>query len=409
MKISVRGIEFAYGDRQALSNASLEVEPGEVLALLGPNGCGKTTLLRHIAGVLNPSLGTVYLDLDKLSTLGAKELARRLAVVEQDRRAEFDFTSLQLVEMGRLPHMARMARLGARDRRAVVRAMELTGVREFADRPVSQLSGGERQRVFLAMALAQEPDALLLDEPTAHLDIHHQLDFLGLARARAGDGITVVMALHDVNMAAAFADRLALMRDGTVIACGTPAQVLSPDTVRDAFDVDCVMGRNPATGSVYVHFLPAAAPSTRQGHVVVIGGGGAAAPLLPNLAKRHHVKLGVVAPLDTDYEVACQLGIPVIVEAPFAPVSDGPLSKLREELQRADRVIIAPLWVGPGNLAVLSMVLCTVAPKDVVLVEPSGIAERDFTGGEATRLLEDLLHRGAVPMTQQELAGRQRR
>jgi len=406
MKISVRGIEFAYGDRQALSNADLEVEPGEVLALLGPNGCGKTTLLRHIAGVLSPSLGTVYLDLDELSTLGARELARRLAVVEQDRRAEFDFTSQQLVEMGRLPHMARMARLSARDRRAVVRAMELTGVREFADRPVSQLSGGERQRVFLAMALAQEPDALLLDEPTAHLDIHHQLDFLGLVRARAGDGITVVMALHDVNMAAAFADRLALMRDGTVITCGSPAQVLSPDTVRDAFDVDCVMGRNPATGSVYVHFVPSAAPSAREGRVVVIGGGGAAAPLLPILARRHHVTLGVVAPLDTDYEVACQLGIPVITEAPFAPVSDGPLDRLREELQRADRVLIAPLWVGPGNLAVLSMVFCTVAPKDVVLVDSPGVEKRDFTGGEATRLLQDVLQRGAVSMTQQEVAGR---
>ncbi|MFO8033851.1 MAG: ABC transporter ATP-binding protein [Candidatus Bipolaricaulota bacterium] len=395
MKISLRGLHFAYQDREVLSGVDLEVASGEILALLGPNGCGKTTLLRHIAGVLMPSAGTVYLDLDDLGDLGSRELARRLAVVEQDRRTGFDFTAAKLVELGRLPHIGRLTRLRDADRRATARAMKLTGVTGFADRPVSQLSGGERQRVFLAMALAQEPDALLLDEPTAHLDIHHQLEFMHLVRRRAQEGITVVMALHDVNMAAAFADRLAVMKDGAILAAGRPREALTPAILREAFNVHCVVGRSPATGSLYVHFMPSPQPQTKQGRVLVIGGGGAASPLLPALSHRHHVCLGVVAPLDSDYEVARQLGISVIVEAPFSPVTEKPLRKLRDELQRADQVIVAPLWVGPGNMPVLTTVSELANPAKVLVVDPDGLEGRDFTGGEATRVLRNLLGSGA--------------
>ncbi len=397
MRITLQGVRFAYRAGEVLSGVDLGVESGEILALLGPNGSGKTTLLRHIAGVLTPSVGAVYLDLEELRTLRPRELAQRLAVVEQDRSVEFDFTAGEVVELGRLPHVGRLARLGAVDRQATSQAMELTGVTEFAARPITQLSGGERQRVFLAMALAQEPNVLLLDEPTAHLDIHHQLEFLDLVRRRAQEGITVVMALHDVNMAAAYADRIAVMTRGSILAAGRPEEALKPHILREAFDVRCVVGTSPATGALYVHFLPSPPASPPQGRVLVIGGGGAASPLLPSLVRRHYVCLGVIAPLDSDYEVAQQLGIPVIVEAPFASVSEGALRKLRQELQRAQQVIIAPLWVGPGNMAVLTAVSEHADPAKVLVVDPQGIGERDFTGGRAQAVLQALLDAGATP------------
>ncbi len=386
-----------------LKDLDLEIEPGEILALLGPNGCGKTTVLRHIAGVLTPASGTVYLDFQELTALRPRILARLLGVVEQDRRPGFAFTVQELVEFGRLPYVGRLGRAGPADRAAVARAMDLTGVVPLAGRPIDALSGGERQRVFLAMALAQEPQVLLLDEPTAHLDVQHQLEFLGLVRRRAREGVTVVMALHDVNLAAAFADRIGLMGWGAVLAVGRPGEVLTPQRLKEAFGVRCAVGTSPATGTTYVHFLPPTPVRRREGRVLVIGGGGAAAQLLPPLAQQHEVCLGVVAPLDSDYEVASHLGIEVITDAPFSPVSEGALIRVREELERSDEVIIAPVWVGPGNLPVVAALEASAVPAKVTIVDPEGIADRDFTGGEAARLLRSLIVGGARVASAQEV------
>lgn len=256
MKISLQGLGFAYDTRPVLEGITLELAEGEVLALVGPNGSGKSTLLRNIAGILKPTAGSVYLDFKELRKFTPRELARLLGAVEQERHVGFDFTVRELVELGRLPHLGRLERLGPEDREAVRRAMALTHIEEFADRPISTLSGGERQRVFLAIALAQDPKALLLDEPTAHLDINYQLEIMEIIRERARAGLTVIMALHDLNLAAQYADRMALLHRGRVLALGRPEEVLSPERIKEAFGVEVAITRNRRTGTLYLQLIP---------------------------------------------------------------------------------------------------------------------------------------------------------
>ncbi len=266
MRITVRGLSFAYDGRPTLEGISLEVGPGEILALVGPNGSGKSTLLRCIAGVLRPHRGAVYLDFRELGSFSPKELARHLAALEQERHVGFDFTVRELVELGRLPHLGRLQRLGARDWAAIARAMAAARVEELASRPLSQLSGGERQRAFLAMALAQEPQVLLLDEPTAHLDVNHQLELMELVRERAHtEELTVLMALHDLNLAAGYADRLGLLQRGRLRAVGPPGEVLTPGLIREVFGVEALVRRSPLTGRLCIEFLPPAQSKLERG------------------------------------------------------------------------------------------------------------------------------------------------
>lgn len=260
MRISVERLGFAYDGRPVLEGIDLKVEEGEILALVGPNGSGKSTLLRNIAGILKPTGGAVYLDFKELQKLSPRELARQLGAVEQERRVGFDFTVRELVELGRLPHLGRLERLGAplgpKDREAIRRAMELTHIAEFAERRISTLSGGERQRVFLAIALAQEPKALLLDEPTTHLDINYQLEIMEIIRERAKAGLTVIMALHDLNLAALYADRLALLHRGRIMALGRPEEVLTTHNIRVAFGAEAAVERSRLTEAIYIQLLP---------------------------------------------------------------------------------------------------------------------------------------------------------
>lgn len=241
--VRVEDLTFAYDGRPALEEIRLEIEPGELLALCGPNGSGKTTLLRALSGVLRPQKGVVYFDFAggearPLSGLKPKELACLLAAVEQEAHVAFDFTVRELVSLGRLPHVGRLRPLTACDHQAVEEAMKRVGVFEFAERSVQELSGGERRRVFLALALAQQPRILLLDEPTAHLDLRYQIEIMQLLRKLTEQGLTVIAAVHDLNLAARYCDRVAVLCRGRLMACGPPAEALTPERIQEIWRVD---------------------------------------------------------------------------------------------------------------------------------------------------------------------------
>lgn len=246
--IGVSGVWWSYGDRQVLRGLDLDVPTGTLTALAGPNGVGKSTLLRLIAGVLRPPSGRICVTGMDVASLSARERARLVAVVPQSPELPRGTAALEVVLMGRNPHLGLLSWEGADDVEAALGAMRRTECQEFIDRPVHQLSGGERQRVALAMALAQDTPVLLLDEPTANLDLTYQPAIMRLLRDLAASGQTVVTAVHDLTLAAQFCDAMALMWDGRVRAFGPPEEVLTPENIKQAYGADVTVIKNPRTG-----------------------------------------------------------------------------------------------------------------------------------------------------------------
>ncbi|WEK62418.1 MAG: ABC transporter ATP-binding protein [Candidatus Microbacterium colombiense] len=245
----IRGLSAGYPHGRPISeDLDLTIDRGSFVAIIGPNACGKSTLLRTIARLLPALAGSVLLDGRDIRTRGGKELARELGLLSQSAEAPDGMRVADLVARGRYPHRRAFTAWSADDERAVREAMERTSVLELAERPVDELSGGQRQRVWLAMALAQETSVLLLDEPTTFLDITHQLDMLDLFRdINREQGTTVVAVLHDLNQAARYADRIVAMRDGEIVRTGTPQEVLTPEVMARVFDLDCVIIADPET------------------------------------------------------------------------------------------------------------------------------------------------------------------
>jgi iron complex transport system ATP-binding protein len=236
-----------------LDGVSLAVERGDLVGILGPNGSGKTTLLRILGGTLNPQAGTVALDGRPMTGWSRRDIARRVAVVPQETHTPFDFTVLDIVLMGRFPHLGAFALEGPEDLAIARRALDATGTAGFEGRAFTTLSGGERQRVVIASALAQGPQLLLLDEPTASLDIGHQIEVQTLlARLNADSGMTMVLSTHDLNLAAALCRRLVLLRRGRVLAAGPTDEVLTSTTVRALYDVEAAVERHARAGRLTV-------------------------------------------------------------------------------------------------------------------------------------------------------------
>jgi iron complex transport system ATP-binding protein len=237
MKLALQNAGLEIDGRRIVRGVSLELRGGSLLALIGPNGSGKSTLLRLLGGLWQPSEGAALLDGQSLKALPRRAIARGIAYTPQDTHLDFAFTVREIVMMGRHPHLGRFQPEGELDRAAAGEAMRRADVAQLAERFVTELSGGERQRVLIARSLATEAPIILLDEPTANLDIAHALDLLALCRALAREGKAIAIALHDLNLAARFADEIVLLDRGVVAACGATAAVLSPEIIGEVFGV----------------------------------------------------------------------------------------------------------------------------------------------------------------------------
>ncbi len=253
--ISSSGLRYEVDSTTLLEEVDLEAAGGQFVGLIGPNGAGKTTLLRTIAGVIGMSGGEVILEGADLASLSARQVAERLALVPQIAPYTHGFNVMELVLMGRYPHLGRFQIEGKQDARVVQDAMRQSETEQFADRTLETLSGGERQRVFIARALAQQPRILLMDEPTANLDVLHQFKVMDIVRGLVDGGLTAVAAIHDLNMAARYCDRLVVMSSGRVVAQGEPRDVLTRETIRAAFGIESELREDAATGCLAVSMI----------------------------------------------------------------------------------------------------------------------------------------------------------
>lgn len=251
MKINTDNIHLSYGAKEILKGIRMHCNDKEFVGLIGPNGSGKSTLLKCIYRILQPDQGAVYLEGKELHTIRVRDSARKMAVVAQHNHYNFDFTVQEIVMMGRTPHKKALEWDHAEDHEIVKEALQTVGMWEFADRSFSTLSGGEQQRVILARALAQQTPCLILDEPTNHLDITHQLQLMRIVKDR---NVTVISAVHDLNLAAMFCDRIYAMKDGRIAGEGTPEELLTPEFIREIYDVETEIVKDQK-GKMHILFL----------------------------------------------------------------------------------------------------------------------------------------------------------
>jgi len=249
LTLRIEDLRFSYKDKPVLDGIDLEIIPGEVIGIIGPNGCGKTTLLKHLNRNLDPAVGRVLLDGADIKDMTKSGIARHIAVVPQSNEIHFSFTVRDIVTMGRMPFLGKFRGESLDDLKKVEDAMQKANIQEFADRFINTMSGGERQRVIIARALAQTPEIILLDEPTLHLDISNQFDVLDLVKKLSDEeGLTVVIVSHDLPMVVRYCDRIVMLKDHKIFAMGKPEDVLTKENVKDIFNVDAVFEKDAATG-----------------------------------------------------------------------------------------------------------------------------------------------------------------
>ncbi|MDD4876391.1 MAG: ABC transporter ATP-binding protein [Dehalococcoidales bacterium] len=263
--LQVQQVYHSYFDGLVLNDINLSIKAGEMVGLLGPNGSGKTTLVKLIAGVLKPNKGKIMLNNTDLNRMNRMDIARNLAVVPQYFNSPFAFYSTDVVMLGRTPFINMFSGESAIDKQSVSEVIDMTGIKHLKNRRFDELSGGERQKVILAMALAQNPKMLLLDEPTVHLDINHQVEILELIkRLNLEQRLTIIATMHDFNLASLYFDRLILLKDGKVLVDGTPAQVLTKDRIQKTFSVTVKVEPHSVTGVPQIVIIPSGSNVKKQ-------------------------------------------------------------------------------------------------------------------------------------------------
>ena len=408
--LQIQGISCSYGAEPILNDLQFSVQKGELLGIIGPNGSGKTTLLKAMGRTLKPHLGRVFLADQDIYRLKAPEVARQMAVVPQENHFDFPFTVGEIVMMGRTPHLGRFQRESQYDRRVVEEALTVTNSFHLVNRRITELSGGEKQRIAIARALAQEPDVILLDEPTAFLDINHQTEILDIIRRLNSDcGLTVIMVLHDLNLASEYCDKLILLNKGRIYALGSPTEIITSENIKTVYGSRGLIRPHPIHGRPQVTLLSRAnlpANTVAGPRIHVVGGGGMAASLLWELAQANYqVTAGVLNIGDSDWEEAKILGIDTVEAAPFSPVTAKNCRSNLDYIKKAQWVILAPIPFGEGNMYNLTA-LQTAARRGqrVIVIERIPIQERDYTDGKGLLEYKRLLDLGVIRVADEEEA-----
>ncbi|MCS7127000.1 MAG: ABC transporter ATP-binding protein [Thaumarchaeota archaeon] len=393
--IEARALSVGYGAKVVLGNVELEVRPGELTLLIGPNASGKSTLLKTLAGVLKPVMGAVYVSGSELHGLSPRERAKKVSAVFTGRPNLGAMTVEEVVAMGRYPWTNLAHLLSEEDRRAVEGAMKDVGVLQLRRRKVSELSDGQFQRVMIARALAQSPRCLVLDEPTTHLDVRSRLEVMGLLlRLTRTRGIAAIASTHELELALRFADRIVAILDGSIVVRDDPEDLLREEAFLRGFGLNGELTISPATLSVEFR----RGSSQGSPRVFVIAGAGTGSRVFRALTRRGvRVLTGVLHRNDVDHHVAASMGIEVISEEPFHPISEASYSAALSTALGSDAVVYASPPIGPLNRRNVDLAKELVRAGRRVLVMP-GVSSGLVRGAEEVegvgRLIEELVGAG---------------
>src|SRR4030043_2485626 len=405
--LSVKNLNFSYNHKKVLDNVSFDVGREDFISILGPNGAGKSTLVNLISGVIKGYEGIIKVGGRNIKESNPKDIAKMIAVVPQYTNPAFGFTVAEMVMMGRNPYISRFGMERKEDFNEVGKVMDKTRILSFADRKFSELSGGEKQRVIIAQVLAQDSPILLLDEPTSHLDINFQIEFMNLfLDLNKKEEKTIIGIFQDINLAIQNSQKIMLLKEGRIFNFGSVEDTINRENIRNVFGSDVFIGRNPVTGNLFVSpvFNTAverdimAQTANKYSRVHVIGGGGAASQVISLLhSSGYIISCGVINTLDSDLDTARMLGIPYAAEAPFSPISPDSQNRNLEFIKSSDAVILPEVEFGPGNFSNLISVDKAIGlRKKVIIIDKKNIRKRDHTGGKAEKLYGKIIKGGAI-------------
>ncbi len=404
--LKIKNIDQEIEDNKILKDINLDLKKGEFLGIVGPNGAGKTTLLRTISNVLEPKKGSVKIKNKDISNMGRKEISKLISMVPQNSYISFPFNALDIVLMGRSPYKGRFDSRTKKDKEKAEKYMKLTNTLQFKNRNVNDLSGGELQRIAIARALIQEPEILLMDEPTSHLDLNHEFEILSLIKNLQDEGLSIISVFHDLNLASRFCDRIVMLKNGEIFEKGKPKHILTNENVSQVFNANVMIKRNPSTRTPYIvpiSHIPSST-KTKDHRIHVICGGGSGSNLLKKLKQKgYSPSVGVLNVLDSDYETADSLGLDIVSEAPFSPISEEAFEKNKELIKNSETIIISDVAFGKGNLKNLISVKEALQNQELIIIENSKIEEKDHTGGEAKKIYQDLSSKGLVAQNLDEV------
>jgi len=375
-----------------LKDTSFEAEKGEFIGLIGPNGAGKTTLLKCINGI-NRGTGLVELGGRDIRTMSSRQIASMVAMLHQDTAVAFPFTVLDVVLTGRYHKLGRFRPETPEDYAAARRCMEYTDTLKLESRAINTLSGGERQRALFARVLAQETDLILLDEPSASLDIAYEEQLFKNARELSEGGKAVIAAVHDLKIAVRYCTRLIMMKDGRIIADGSPESVITRENLRLSYGVDAIVYRNRVTGLVDFH-ISGERQSRKDISVHVIGGGGSASGVIRQLFELGcRITAGVFSHGDSDLACAGIFGARTVTCRPFSEIDDDSFRENTELVKAADMTILCDMPFGSQNIRNLEAARYA---SELVIIEDSDPQSRDYTGGRALEIYNELKKKAVV-------------
>jgi iron complex transport system ATP-binding protein len=390
-------IKFSYNKINILKGIDLNIPKGSFVGIIGPNASGKSTLLKNISKTLTADRGKVYLDKKVLNDYKPIELAKKMAVVPQNTEVNFNFNVYDIIMMGRHPYQSRWSSLKQKDKEMVRRIMKLTDTSKLKNKLINELSGGERQRVIIARALAQDPDVLLLDEPTSNLDINYQGEIYDLLKhLNQKFNLTIITVSHDLNLTAQYCEELLLLKNGKIFAAGTAENVLTEKNIKQVYNTEVLIKINPISGKPFVTLIPEKKDKyenekNKDFKIHVIAGGGTAQNFLYKLDNAGYpLSTGVLNIGDADWQAAKELGIEIVEAPPFIDVTEKEINKNRELIKKANLVILSDLPFGHGNLPNLEILL-EFPEKKKILFSNLNIKKRDYIKGEAEAIWNKII------------------